>query len=249
MNRRGILKFAVVEFRLNLRDPAIMFWSVIFPALAIAVMGAFLSKPMPDEEFGGLSFAAYMLPAAISLVIMASAFIGAPITLTTYRQTGVLRRLRVTPMGTLPLVLGFSLSQLVFMIVGMIILFITASLVLGIHVTGSWAALIGVIFLGMITMLSLGAAIGSIARSPGSSVALSWIFYLPMMYLSDMWVPIAVLPPWLQNVSRALPLTPVNTLLRDILYGGSVGDLWRIAILFGWMMVGVLISWRFFRWE
>jgi len=249
MKTRGILRFALSEFRLNLRDPAMTFWAIVFPALVIGVMGAVLSQPMPEEEFGGLSFAGYMLPGAISLVIMASAFIGAPITLTTYRQTGVLRRLRVTPMGTLSLVLGFSMSQLVTMIVGMIVLFITAALVLDVGVAGSWAGLIGVIFLGMVTMLSLGGAIGSVARSPGSSMAISWIFYLPMMYLSDMWVPIAVLPGWLQTVAKALPLTPLNTLLRDIFFGRPLVDPWRIAVLAGWAAVGILITRRFFRWE
>jgi ABC-2 type transport system permease protein len=70
-----------------------------------------------------------------------------------------------------------------------------------------------------------------------------------MLLLSELFLPISLLPTWLQPVARVLPLTPVVTLLRDIVYGLPAGDLWRLAILAGWTVTAAFVTARFFRWE
>jgi len=62
-------------------------------------------------------------------------------------------------------------------------------------------------------------------------------------------MPISILPGWLQPVAQALPLTPVNTMLRDIVYGVPLEDLWRLGVLAAWLVVATIITVRFFRWE
>jgi len=204
---------------------------------------------MPGYEYVGLSYANFLLPGGIAIVILASAFIGMPIALTTYKETGVLKRLRVTPLKTSTLALGFTLSQFIFIALGIVVLFIVGKLAFDVQVLGSWPVLIGVIIFGMLTFLALGGAIGSLVGSWRAAAVITQIIFIPMLFLSDMFMPISIFPAGLQPICKALPLTPLNIVLRDIVYGVPLDNLWQLWIMAGWLVVGGIITVRFFRWE
>jgi ABC-2 type transport system permease protein len=249
MKLRGLWQLAWSEFKLNLREPAMLFWALVFPALWISLFGAIFKEPMPGFGYEGLNYANFLLPGGIGLVILASAFIGMPITLTTYRETGVLKRLRVTPLKTSTLALGVTLSQFIFMFLGIVVLFVVGKIFFNVQVLGSWAALIGMIVVGMITFLALGSAIGSVTRSPRAANVITMMLFMPMIFLSDMFLPISTLPAGLQPICKALPLTPLNTVLRDIVYGVPLNELWQLGILAGWLVLASVITLKFFKWE
>lgn len=249
MSLSGLWQLAWTEFKLNLREPEMLFWAIAFPALWMGFFGAIFDEPMPGSGYEVLNYATFLLPGAIGVVICASAFIGMSVTLSTYRESGVLKRLRVTPLKTSTLGLGFALSQLIFIALGVIVLFIVGKAAFDVKVLGSWAALIGIMILGMATFLALGAAIGSLARSPRAATIFTMIIFMPMIFLSELWMPISMFPTWLQPICHALPLTPLNTLARDIVFGVEMADLWRFGIMAGWILLGSLLTIRFFRWE
>jgi len=249
MKLRGLRQLAWSEFKLNLREPAMLFWALAFPALWMSLFGAIFKEPTPGFGYQGLSYANFLLPGGIGLVILASAFIGMPITLTTYRQTGVLKRLRVTPLKTSTLALGVTISQFIFMFLGIVVLFVVGKMFFDVQVLGSWAALIGVTVVGMITFLALGSAIGSVTRSPRAANAITMMIFMPMIFLSDMFLPISMLPAGLQPICKALPLTPLNIVLRDIVYGVPLSELWQLGIMAGWLVSGSLVTLKFFKWE
>ena len=249
MRLKGLWQLALAELRLNLRNPSMVFWSIAFPTLWMGLFGAIASEPIPGFEYEGLNLANFLLPGGIGLVIVASAFIGLPINLTTYREAGVLKRLRVTPLRTSTLALSFILSQFIFMVLGILVLFIVGKIFFDVQVLGSWAALIGTIILGMITFLALGSAIGSVVGSWRTAAVVTQIFFIPMLFLSDLFMPISMFPDWLQPICKALPLTPLNTALRDIVYGVPLNELWRLWIMAGWLVLGSIITLKLFKWE
>jgi len=245
---RGLKQFTWTEFILNLRDPLMVFWSLAFPTLWLLLM-VIIVPAIPGFVREGLSKASSYLPSAISLVILSASFIGVPMTLTNYRETAVLKRYRVTPVKILTLVSSFSISQFAFVAMGIIILLVIGILIFNVHILGSWLAFVGVTFFGMLTFLAIGSAIGSIAGSFRTANIIIWTAFTPMLILSDLFMPIALLPTWLQPIARGLPLTALNTVLKDIVYGVPVGDLWRLVVLAGWLVVAIFITVRFFRWE
>jgi ABC-2 type transport system permease protein len=246
---RGLAQLTWNEFKLNLRDPLTAFWSLAFPALWLVFNAVIFKTPIPGSGYEGLNYASFLLPGSVGLVILSASFIGVPLTLTTYRETAVLRRLRVTPVKTWTLVVAYSISQFAFVAVGILVLFIVGKVFFDIQVLGSWAAFIGVTLLGMITFLAIGSAIGSIAPSFRAANIIIWTAFTPMLMLSELFLPISILPAWIRPIAYALPLTPINTILRDIVYGVPVGDLWRLGILAGWIAISAIITVRFFRWE
>lgn len=246
---RGLWPLTWSELKLNLRDPMMVFWSIAFPALWMGLFGSIFGEPMPGFGYEGLSYANFLLPGGIGIVVVASAFIGIPITLTTYRETGVLKRLRVTPLRTSTLALGVTISQFLFITLGILVLFVVGTIFFDVQVLGSWAALVGITILGMLTFLALGSAIGSVVGSWRAASIVTQTFFIPMLFLSNLFMPIDIFPGWLQPICRALPLTPMNILLRDIVYGAPLDELWRLGVMAGWLVVGIIITVRFFRWE
>lgn len=245
---RGLRQLTLTEFKLNLRQPEMLFWAIAFPALWMGIFGAIYNQPV-DYHGISLNQANFLFPGGIGIVICASAFIGMSVTLATYRETGVLKRFRVTPLKTSTLALSFALSQLIFITVGIIVLFAVGKIGFDIKVLGSWAALIGVIIFGMVIFLALGSAIGSVARSSRAAMVISMIIFMPMIFLSEMFMPISDFPAGLQPICKALPLTPVNTLLRDIVFDVPMGDLWRFGVMAGWLALGLVITLKAFKWE
>ncbi len=246
---RGLMQLTWTDFKLNLRDPMMVFWSLAFPALWLVFNAVIFKQPIPGSGYEGLNYASFLLPGAIGLVILSSSFIGVPMTLTNYRETAVLKRLRVTPVKISTLALSFSISNLIFVVVGILVLLVVGKIFFNIQILGSWAAFIGVTFCGMITFLAIGSAVGSIAPSFRAANIIIWSVFTPMLMLSEMFLPIKILPAWIRPIAYALPLTPINTILRDIVYGIPAHDLWRLGVLAGWVVVTSIITVRFFRWE
>jgi len=249
MKLRGLWQLALSEFKLNLREPAMLFWALAFPALWMGIFGAIFKKPMPGFGYEGLNYANFILPGGMGLTILASAFIGMSTTLATYRETGVLKRLRVTPLKTSTLALSFTISQIIFIALGIFVLFVIGKIFFNVRVLGSWAALIGMSVFGMITFLALGSAIGSVARSPRAATVITMLIFMSMIFLSDMFLPVSLFPTWLQPICKALPLTPLTTVLRDIVYGTPLNELWQLGIIASWLVLGSVITVKFFKWE
>ncbi len=116
-----------------------------------------------------------------------------------------------------------------------------------IRILGSAPAFVGVPVCATVTFLALGSAIGSVARTTRTANIIIWSAFTPMLMLSELFMPLSLLPGWLQPIARALPLTPVNTLLRDIVFGVPLHDPWRFGVLGAWAVVSLVLTVRFFR--
>lgn len=94
------------EARLELREPAVVFWMIFFPALLLAILAQVPGFRAPDPDLDGLSVLAVCVPVDLAV---AAAFMGLyvlPATLASYRERGVLRRLATTPVGPVRVLLA-----------------------------------------------------------------------------------------------------------------------------------------------
>jgi ABC-2 type transport system permease protein len=246
---RGLSQLTWTEFKLNLRDPLMVFWSIAFPTLWLVFMAAIFKEPIPGYDYHGLNHASFLLPASIGQVIIYSSAVGVPLTLTTYRENAVFKRLRVTPVKTITLAASLTISQIVFVFMGVLILLLIGFTLFSAQILGSWLAFFGVLILGLITFMAIGSAIGSIAPSIRAANVIVWTLFVPMLLLSGMFFPLSMLPTWLQPITKFLPLTAFATLLRDIVFGVESHDLWRLGVLAAWMVLAYIVTAKFFRWE
>ena len=219
-----ILELSLTEIKLFFREPAAVFWTLAFPAVWMAFFAVLFDKPY---ESSPIREAHFLLPGAIGIVIAAVGFMGLASILVEYKEQGISRRYKVTPLGFPSLMLAFILSNIASIAVGILIVFLVA--IFGFDVPmesfGPISHLIIVILLDLFMFFSLSFTIASFVKTSRSAMAVTMMIFMPMIFLSEFFLPIETMPDWLQPMAKALPLTPLNRLLRDMIcFGKSLGD-------------------------
>ena len=86
------------EARVFAREPAGVFWGLVFPAVLLIVLGfAFPGAREPSDDLGGFRLVDLYSPIVLTLGLVTLAFATLPVILATYRERGVLRRISTTP--------------------------------------------------------------------------------------------------------------------------------------------------------
>lgn len=167
------------------------------------------------------------------------------------KKTGMLRRLRVTPLRASQLVLGTSLAYLVIAIASVVLMSALAVLVFGMTMHGSWLDFSIFVLVASSVMIAFGVLVGGIAKNTTQSDIYGQIIFLVSLAFSGLWVPRALMPEWLQGITAYLPLTPIiEGLQRIVIEGATLASLgFQLAVLVGWFVIVTLISVRTFRWE
>jgi ABC-2 type transport system permease protein len=197
------------------------------------------------------NYISYLAPGIIAMSIMTSSVIGVAARLVGYREQRILKRLRATPLTAWEFVAASVISQLVVVVAQVLILAGLASGVFGVHVTGSWLAVIGLALLGGLAFLTIGFVISGLARTVDSAGAIANVVTMPMMFLSGVYFPTSGAPDWLQPIIGILPLTYLANGLRDVmLHGATFSEITldMVALLIT-AAVGFVVASRVFRWE
>jgi ABC-2 type transport system permease protein len=167
------------------------------------------------------------------------------------KKANILRRLHATPIRASQVNLG---TMLAFGVIGLVTAgLMTAVSVLFFDMTihGDWLTLILFLQAGLVLMLGIGLAIAGLAKSSSQADVLGQIVFLSSMALGGIWIPFALMPAWMQNISSFIPLSPVITGLGMIVSDGAgLTDLGApLGVIGGWIVAVYLIGFKTFRWE
>jgi ABC-2 type transport system permease protein len=241
----------VVLFRLlllmNLRDKSTLFWSFAFPIGLIILYGIIWGT----QTYGPFHTVAWLMVGVVVLNIMSSGFIGDAAWLTTLRERGFLVRVRATPLSNVELIAAYVLVRVALGLLQSALIIAVGMLLFAAPLT--WEGLGGAMLLtilGIIVFIALGQAIAAVAPTPSASVALGQVIYFPLMFLSNLFVPITLLPTWLADLARWNPAYMLVDLLRPTLVPIAATQATWVNLLglalYG--LLGIVLAARFFRW-
>jgi len=246
---RGLYKLSVVEMKLFLREPMAAFFTLVFPLMMLFLFGSIYGNK-PSPFFGGFGSVDISVPAYTAMIIATSGLMGITIVLATYREQGILRRLKATPIS--PHTILISQVSVIFLMTaaGMVLLIIAAKVVYGLRFAGNPINVTLAFILGCMTFFSIGFILAGLTPTPRSAQVVAMVLFYPMIFLSGATIPREVLPEAIQTYSQILPLTHVVSLLRGL----WIGESWalhfkEVAVLLGILVVCVIISTKTFRWE
>jgi ABC-2 type transport system permease protein len=199
---------------------------------------------------GELNGASYFVPSILAMALMQLGVFAA-IPLVQDREKLILKRLGATPLRRWTLVGSNVLMRLLIALVQTGLILGIGMGALGVRVTGSWPEIVGIVLLGALTFIALGYVIAAFARTEEAAQGITQVVQVPMMFLSGIFFPIALMPEWMKVVATVLPLTYLGDALRQTMVGGSpfVPLAVGLAVLAGWLVVCLGISARFFRWQ
>lgn len=193
----------------------------------------------------------YLVPGILAMSVMNSGMIGLAQVFVSYREKGILRRIKATPFSLSSFIVARIISQVVIAVVQAMILILLGMLLFDLRIDGNLFNVAVMVTIGSLAFLSLGFAVASFARNSEVAAALTNALSFPMLFLSGVFFPIDNAPTWLQPITRVMPLRYLADGLRDLMVQGtSLPSEWpNILILLLTALVGVMLSVRLFRWE
>lgn len=208
------------------------------------------SRGIASSSFNYISF---LVPGVVAMALMTNGIYGVSGTFVAYRQRGVLRRLKATPMP-LPSFIGSRV------LVHLGLALVQAGLVVAVGVglfhvhmaPGPTLARIAVLALiGSGSFVSIGFFVAAVSKNVEAAAALGQVIGTPMMFLSGIFFPMDNAPSWIQPVVKAMPLYYLANAMRDVMIKGFAlwAVRWDILILLAVIAVFFACSVRFFRWE
>jgi ABC-2 type transport system permease protein len=246
---RALKSMTLTDFKLYLREPIGTFFTLAFPAMLVLLFGAIYGNE-PTELFGGYGSMDISMPGYTGMILATVALLSIPISISAQRETGVLRRLRATPLLPRTYISADLITNLAITLLGMLGVVVLGWLIYQVRFEGQVIPLIlGVIYCGL-AMFSLGYLIAGLAPNARAAQVIGMVLLYPMLFLSGAGFPLELLPASLQRISNFLPLTYVVKLLRGLWFGVPWSELWLPTLVLGVIMIVCsLLAARFFRWE
>jgi len=194
----------------------------------------------------------YLTPGLLGWAVATGAMFGAALTLVTWRQKKVLRRLRLSPVST-PIVSSarIGVSIVIALVQGAIFIAVASLPVFGLRLAQYWWMSIPLLIAGTLAFLAIGQLAGSFTKTPEAASAVANLIVLPMAFLSGAFFPLQNAPDWLNTISSVLPLRHLVEGLLDVMVRGlgPSAVLPELGILLGFAVVVGAIAVALFRWD
>ena len=225
------------------------FFTFFLPVIFFLLFGAIYGNDViSSEHVKGSSF---LEAGMIGYGVASTAFAGLAITLTIRRESGVLKRIRSTPLPPGVYVGATLLSTFVVFLVEAAIIVALGRLLYGVAVPERLGSLFLALVLGAASFAALGVGLTSFVRSAEGSSAVVNAIYLPMAIVSGTFFSPHAYPGFLRAIADVLPLTYFTrlargTMLHDQQIWSQPGSVAAVAI---WGAVGLAFAVRRFRWE
>jgi ABC-2 type transport system permease protein len=247
---KGLARLFAHELRVQQllfwRSQEAAFFTFLLPIILLVLLGS-----VYDDEIDGVDASTFLLAGMIGYGIVSAAFAGLAINLVIRRESGVLKRVRGTPLPP-----SIYLAAAIVSTLAIIVLEVAAQILIGHYLfDAGWPASPGAlavaVLLGGAAFAALGLAVTSAVKSAEGSSAVVNAIYLPMVFISGAFFSVDALPGFLQAIADVLPLTYLLDLVRDVFVDGEgLGTSPEaVAVLAAWGAVGVVVALRTFRWE
>jgi len=246
---RGLWKLTWVELKLFLRNPYGAFFTLIFPLMMLFLFGSIYGNE-PSPLLGGYGSVDVSVPAYTAMIIATAGLLSLTINVTSYREKGVLRRLKATPLRPQTILTAQVIVIFLITALGMALLVIAGKIVYGLRFDGNPFNVLAGFVLSSLSFFALGFVLASLIPTARTAQIVAMVLAYPMIFLSGATIPLEILPETIRHYAQILPLTHVVTLLRGLWIGdGWVEHFTEVVILAAILVTGVIVSAKTFRWE
>jgi ABC-2 type transport system permease protein len=247
---KSLSKMTWTEAKLFLREPVSVFFTLIFPLMMLFIFGTIYgSQPVPGTASRQEAISS-LIPAFTAMIIGLAGLMPVTITLAHYRENGILRRLRTTPVNPLVVMVAQVIVIFVMTSLGVFLLVTAGKLFYQVSFTGNIYNILGGFVFGSLSFFGIGFILAGTMPTARTAQIVGLVLLYPMLILSGAGWPRELMPATIEKISAFLPLTYVVNLLHGLWIGEAWGlHLLDVGILAAMLVAGVLISVKLFRWE
>ncbi len=220
----GLWKLTWVEIKVFIREPMGVLGGLLIPVILFLALGTALADETPDAA--ALAQTPFNVTILAALTIAVSAVLSLVAIMAIYREGGILKRLRATPLSPITILGAHVVVKLAFTLVSLALL------------------------LGTVSILSTGFVIASLVPTARFAQPIGAALFYPMIGLSGVFFPVPEMPRALQAIAYVLPTTHAVALMQGVWDGVGWAALWiHVAALILLFALCTVLAARVFRWE
>jgi len=250
MMLRGLVRLTWIEIKIFFREPLCAVGTVVIPVLVFVMLGRVATRIMPSGRAASTNFFQVDVPVFAAILIALNAVLSLVAIISIYREGGILKRLRATPLRSSTILTTHVIVKLLLTAATLGLTLLAGRRYYPMDADVPLLAFGIALIISTWSILSLGFLIASIVPTARFAQPIGAMILYPMLALSGLFVPVAAMPPGLQVVAKALPLTYSVSLLRGIWRGDAwsmhTTNILALVLIF---IICTAVSSRVFKWQ
>ncbi|MDQ2712577.1 MAG: ABC transporter permease [Acidobacteriota bacterium] len=233
------------NLQLMFRDRSVLVFSYLFPLVFFFI---FAQSFHASESAGTMS---QVITMVLIIGVLGNGFFGAGMRAVQDRETNVLRRFKVAPVGPLPIIVASLVSGLVAFIPSVLFFFLFANLIYRLPLPRSFFSVLLFVCVAVVAFRAMGMIIASVVNSAQEANLVTQLLYLPMLFLSGATFPVGIMPIWVQTIAQFLPATYLFQGMQSMMIGGEglFANILPVIALLITLAVALTVGVKLFRWE
>lgn len=250
---RLMLRQVRFENRAFWRNPAAAFFTCIFPIMFLVIFNLVFGSNEFEVPGGITTTSTFYVPAIAAFSVISATFTNIAVSVVLARDLGIHKRVRGTPLPPWAYLGGRIVHSIVLSVLLVVLVTAFGALFYGVDVpTSTLPALLVALALGAATFCALGLAVTGITPNGDAAPAVTNAIVLPLLFISDVFIPQSQGPEWLTNVANVFPIIHFSRALQtpfNPFETGSGFEPGHLAVMAAWMVVGIVVAVMTFRWE
>jgi ABC-2 type transport system permease protein len=235
------------QLRLYTRSKELAFFTFLLPLILFILLGSTYG----NDKINGDRGANFLEAGMLGYGLVSTAFAGLAIFMVIRRESGIMKRVRATPLPGWVYLSAVLVATLLAFAVNSACMIAIGRGLFSVPLPHRWVSLFLTLLVGAIAFAALGLAMTTVVRSAEGASASVNAVYLPMSFISGSFFSPHSFPQFLRAIADVLPLTYFIRLTRDVMLHGH--QLWDngadVGVIAAWGAVGAIVAiWRF-RWE
>ena len=245
---RGLWRLTWIELKIFLREPLGAIGTIVIPVVVFIVVGRAMN-PRESAPSAG-NFARVGLPVLVAILIVISAVLSLVTIVSIYREGGILKRLRATPLRPQTILSAHVIVKLALTVASLSLMFLAGQRYIAPGARVPVLSFTIAMLISAWSILSIGFVIASVVPTARFAQPIGAVVLYPMLAFSGLFVPIQSMPLALRVLAHTLPMTYAVSLMQGIWIGepwsAHVVDLAALAVFF---LIFTALSAKIFRWE
>lgn len=254
--RLGLLRGRMEIIQFSRQREAVVF-TIFFPVILLAIFGSVFQ----DTIAPGVTFSQYFVAGMIASGLVNTGFQNIAINIPLERDMGAIKRLRGTPLPITSYFIGKAISVFVSMAAQVLILLIIGIAFYGLELPtqpSKWLTFTWLLLLGSASSTALGVAFSSVPKNGRGAAAIVSPVVIILQFFSGVFFVFTQLPGWMQQIAAFFPLKWLTQGMRSVFLPDSfatqeVAKSWESGrtalILLAWLIAGLFLAVKTFRWE